>query len=191
MAVDRRRSAALISSAFLFTALTLAIGYQAFGLLTSLIFSSGFLGGFVLWLLFPSNTPYETLKAPYFMALFLFLAHRVEEKVAGFFDFLSRTTGVPTPDIGSWEVVSLVLISVGAWLSVPFLMKKGYEFGYYLAWTFFAAMGITELAHWIVFPFFVEPKIQYIPGMISVVFLAPVAWWGMLRLSHGKRREDV
>lgn len=48
-------------------------------------------------------------------------------------------------------------------LLVPILMKRGYQFGQYLAWTFFAAMGITELAHFI-FPFFTGEPYQYFPA---------------------------
>jgi len=44
-------------------------------------------------------------------------------------------------------------------------------------------MGITELAHF-VFPSFTNKAYGYFPGMASVVLLAPVAWWGMYRLSR-------
>lgn len=46
----------------------------------------------------------------------------------------------------------------------------------------FTAMGVTELAHF-AFPLFVAEPNGYFPGMASVVVLAPVAWWGMWRLS--------
>ncbi|HRK07525.1 MAG TPA: hypothetical protein PLZ57_07125 [Pseudobdellovibrionaceae bacterium] len=160
---------------------------MAFGFWTMMIFTSGFLGGLVLWWFFPSSVDFARLRAPYWIALALFLVHRVEEKMMGFFSFLSGVTGVSTPEITSWPVITLVLISVGAWLSIPILVKRRKSFGYYLAWTFFASMGITELAHWLVFPFFVDHPATYIPGMASVVPLAPVAWWGMSRLKSGSR----
>ncbi len=172
---------------FAFTSATLIIGYLAFGFWTMMIFTSGFLGGLVLWWFFPSSVDFARLRAPYWIALALFLVHRVEEKMMGFFSFLSGVTGVSTPEITSWPVITLVLISVGAWLSIPILVKRRKSFGYYLAWTFFASMGITELAHWLVFPFFVDHPATYIPGMASVVPLAPVAWWGMSRLKSGSR----
>ena len=181
----RGQSLPAILIAFLITATTLILGHISFGFWTMLIFSSGFLGGFVLWLLFPTATPYAKLRAPYWSALVLFLAHRVEEKVAGFFKFLSEITDVPTPEVTSWNVISLVVISAGAWLSIPWLLKRKNELGYYLAWTFFAAMGITELAHWAVFPFLVEDTYRYIPGMGSVVLLAPAGWWGLRNLVRG------
>jgi hypothetical protein len=164
---------------------TLSLGYAAFGAFVSLLFSSGFLVGFFLWFLVPSSTPYARLKAPYFSALALFFLHRIEEKVFGFFAFLSQVTGIATPDIGSLEVILLVLISVGAWLFIPFLLKRNYEVGYYFAWTFFAAMGITELAHWMVFPWLLEDGFQYIPGMVTVPPLVVAGWIGMCRLHRG------
>lgn len=186
-----KRSTKLVIAAFLYTAVTLLLGYLAFGFLTSLIFSSGFLGGFILWYFIPTATPYEKLKIPYFACLALFFLHRVEEKYMGFFSFLSEVTTIPTPEILSWEVVGLVAISVGSWLSIPFLLRRGNEFGYYFAWTFFTAMGVTELAHWVVFPFLLENPIQYVPGMMSVVLLAPVAWLAMRRLISGKLKRNL
>lgn len=178
------RSKLMLISAFLYTFATLWLGYRAFGLLTSLIFSSGFLGGFILWCCIRSNTPYEKIKVPYYLCLILFVIHRVEEKYAGFFSFLSKVTNVPTPEILSWEIVGLVMISVGSWLSIPYLLSRRREFGYYFLWTFFAAMGITELAHIVVFPVLIDKPYGYIPGMWSVIPLAPLAWWGMVRLSR-------
>jgi hypothetical protein len=57
--------------------------------------------------------------------------------------------------------------------------------GYYLAWTFFASLGITELAHFVL-PLFSEQPYGYFPGMATVVLLAPSAWWGMVRLRSGR-----
>jgi hypothetical protein len=62
-------------------------------------------------------------------------------------------------------------------------MGRGYEFGRFLAWTFFASMGITELAHFGL-PLLTQRPYGYFPGMGSVVVLAPLAWWGMWRLSR-------
>lgn len=169
--------------AFLFTALLLTVGYLSFGLWTTFVFASGFLGGFILWLLIPAHASFATIKIPYWMtfALFIFL-HRVEEYISKFQEQLSQITGNPVPDIKSPALILLVLASVGGWLLIPYLMKRSYSFGYFLAWTFFAAMGITELAHFI-FPLFTDKPYGYFPGMASVIVLAPVAWWGMLKLS--------
>ena len=179
------RDPVLIAAAFLFSGVVLSLGYAAFGFWTMLIFTSGFLGGFVLWLIFPANPSFTAIMTPYFLALALFVLHRIEEYVMDFFDRLAAITGTGTPDTGSWQVILLVLLSVGAWLVVPPLVSRGYRFGTYLAWTFFAAMGITELAHFAVFPWFTVQPFAYFPGMASVVLLAPAAWWGMWRLSRG------
>lgn len=168
--------------ALLITASVLALGYVSFGFWTMLIFASGFFGGFVLWLVLPTRATFPTIKAPYVLSLCLFLAHRVEEKLLGFFKRLAEITAQPTPALTSWAVVLLVVMSVGAWLLVPTLMKRGLQLGNYLAWTFFASLGITELAHFVL-PLFSERPYGYFPGMATVVILAPSAWWGMVRLS--------
>lgn len=182
------KSLPLLLASLAFTSATLVLGYAALGWVTMLIFTAGFLGGFLLWLVLPSRGTWADLKTSYWLTLALFLLHRVEEKVFGFFDLLSQITGVATPDIASWPVVLLVLASVGGWLLIPYLVKHGHPFGYYLAWTFFASMGLTELAHFLVFPFLTDGY-RYIPGMASVVLLAPAAWFGMWRLVRGQRRE--
>lgn len=177
--------AGIVAIAIGFSTLILWLGYVAFGAWTSLIFSSGFLGGLLLWWLFPGPPALAEVRTPYWITLALFLVHRVEERFSGFFAALSDLTGVPTPPILSWPVILLVLASVGAWLLVLPLLKRGSAFGAYLAWTFFTAMGVTELAHF-VFPFVVDGRFGYFPGMASVVLLAPVAWWGMFRMARAQ-----
>lgn len=183
----QNRSVTVILLAFIFTALILFLGYISFGFWTMLIFTSGFMGGFVLWLLIPTRISYEKIKFLFLLTFLFFLLHRIEEKVLGFFATLSEITGVSTPEIGSWNVIGLVILSAGAWLLIPYFLKRGFEFGYYLLWTFFAAMGITELAHWFVFPFIVQKPLGYFPGMLSVILLAPTAWLGM-RLIYKERK---
>lgn len=135
--------------AFMCTAAILILGYIAFGFWTAFIFTFGFLGGFLIWLFTTHQVPFQKFKVVYWLTLVLFLLHRVEEKVMGFFAKLAAITGVTTPEITSIPVILLVLASVGAWLAIPILVNRNYAFGYYLAWTFFASMGITELAHFL------------------------------------------
>ena len=179
----RKRNTILVAGAM--TLAILALGYLSFGVWTMLIFSSGFGVGYLLWLLFPKQPYFDAIKWPFFLAFTLFVVHRVEEYGTRFFDELARITGTPTPDIGSWQVILLVVLSVGGWIAMPFLVIHRVAFGYYLAWTAFSAMGITELAHFLIFPFLTGEPYGYFPGMASVVVLAPVAWWGMARLSGG------
>ncbi len=169
------------------TFVTLALGYVAFGGFTMLIFTAGFAGGLALWLLLPTRGSWSTVRVPYWIALGLFVVHRIEENQAGFFARLAEVSGVPTPSLSSPALILLVLISVGAWLAVPVLLARGYALGQYFAWTFFASMGLTELAHFLVFPFLTAKPLAYFPGMASVVLLAPVAWWGMWRLYRGTK----
>jgi hypothetical protein len=170
-------------SAVLFTTAILAFSYFSFGKWTTLIFTSGFLGGLILWVTTPDRSVFfSAIKAPYLFTFAAFiLLHKVEENVFKFQVELSKVTGTPVPEVTSPALIILLVLTLGGWLLVPYLVKRGYGFGYYLAWTFFAAMGITELAHFI-FPFFIDAPYGYFPGMASVLVLAPSAWWGMSRL---------
>lgn len=70
------------------------------------------------------------------------------------------------------------------------LIKRHFEFGRFLAWTFFASMGITELTHFAM-PVLANEPYGYFPGMLSVFILAPLAWWGMARLLRTQPRVSV
>lgn len=187
----RSRPAQIVVAAVALTAATLGVGYWALGLATMLIFTAGFVGGLLLWLVWPSGGGWADIRVPYWIALSLFVIHRVEEKQMDFFAFLATVTGVPTPAVTSVPVVLLVVVSAGAWLLVPVLMRRGHPFGRYLAWTFFASMGLTELAHFLIFPSVDPAGVGYVPGMWSVVALAPVAWWGMWRLARRPAHQST
>lgn len=169
--------------ASLLTLSVLILGYLLLGILPTFLFAFGFVGGLILWLLLPSKTPFSSLKIPYFLTLGFFIVHKWEERYMDFFPELSKITGVPVPETDSIGVY-LLYAAAGAWLLIPLLVSRGYEFGYYLAWTFFTSMGVIELAHF-VFPFFTDKPYGYFPGMASVIVLAPSAWWGMWSLKRG------
>lgn len=167
-------------SALAFTVGVVVLGYIMLGLLPMLLFALGFVGGLLLWMYFPSTTPFTQIKIPYFLTLLFFVGHKWEERQFNFFPALSEITGVPVPSPDS-ILVPLLYAFAAAWLLIPFLLPRKVEFGYFLAWTFFASMGIIELAHF-AFPLLTDGPYGYFPGMVSVVFLAPAAWWGMSRL---------
>jgi hypothetical protein len=170
-----------ISSAFIFALSMLVFGYLTIGLLPALIFSTCYVGGFIVWLTTSDTASWEEIKVPYYWTLFLFLIHRgIEEQFFGFFDELEKITGVAMPESITISGALITIFSI-LWILSPMLVKKGYSIGYYGAWSFFIAMGVTELAHFII-PIFTPEPYGYFPGMASVVFLAPVAWWGMWRL---------
>lgn len=175
----------IIVLAFFFTVAVPAIGYMSFGPWPALLFLIGYLGGFILWLTLPTRALFSSIKVLYWVTFLLFFLHRVEEKVSGFFSTLSDLTGIPVPEIISLPVILLLFVSVGAWLFGPLLYSRGYQFGHYLAWTFFASMGITELAHFVL-PFFTVEPYGYFPGMLSVIILAPVAWYAMWRMTRAE-----
>ena len=177
-----RRSIQTIVGAFLLTFAVLVLGYALLGLLPMFLFAFGFLGGFIIWLLIPVNTNFSLLKVPFFLTLAFFIVHKWEERYMDFFPALSKITGVPVPEVDSVGVY-LLYAAAGAWLLIPFRIGRAYQFGYYLAWTFFTSMGVTELAHFVL-PLFTNEPYGYFPGMASVIVLAPSAWWGMWRLKR-------
>lgn len=182
MNIVRKKSAVVVTSAVLFTIAVLILGYVLLGLLPMFLFAFGFLGGLVLWLVVPTDVSFRSIRTPYFVTLALFVIHKLEERYLEFFPALAEITRVPVPESGSVLAVLLYMFAA-SWLLIPLLVGRGHQFGYYLAWTFFTAMGVTELAHF-VFPFFTGKPYGYFPGMASVIVLAPVAWWGMWRLSR-------
>ncbi len=174
------RKSVTIISAVLFSVIAIYLGYAALGIIPAFIFTFGYAGGFLIWLFVEKEVSFKRIAAPYFVTLSLFVVHKIEERKMDFFPALSELTGVPVPEATSWQALSLYTIAF-AWLLIPLLIYKRFLFGYYLAWTFFASMGITELAHF-VFPFFRDESYGYFPGMWSVILLAPAAWWGMYKL---------
>ena len=177
-----KRSSLQIASALVFTVMVLVLGHTLLGLLPMILFAFGFLGGFILWLLVPTNASFKSIRVSYFITLAFFVLHKAEERHFDFFPALARITGKPVPEAGS--VLAILLYAfAGAWLLIPFLVGRHSQFGYYLAWTFFTSMGVIELAHF-VFPLFTPEPYGYFPGMATVVLLAPVAWWGIWRLTR-------
>lgn len=178
--VVQKKSALVVASALAFTVAVLTLGYVLLGWVAAFLFSFGFLGGLIVWLAVPSGVSYRDIRTPFLLSLLLFVVHKLEERYLDFFPALSQITGVPAPPSGTL-LGTLLYIFAGAWLLVPWLVERELPFGYYLASTFFFAMGITELAHF-VFPFFTGERYGYFPGMASVVFLAPAAWWGLWKM---------
>lgn len=176
------KTPANIICAMLFTITGLVLGYITLGFWAALIFTFGYLGGLALWIIMPVRITLRRILIPYILTLAFFILHKVEERERNFFPALTELTGTPAPDPGSLPAILLYGIA-SIWLLVPVLIWKQYAFGYYLAWTFFASMGISELAHF-VFPLFRDQPYAYFPGMWSVIPLAPLAWWGMLSMSR-------
>lgn len=177
----------VILLALVLTLSVISLGYVMLGVIPMVLFALGYLGGFITWLLRPAGVSFRSIAAPYFLTLGLFVLHKYEERTADFFPALSELTGVAVPDRNS-VLVYLLYALAAAWLLVPWLVARRSEFGYFLAWSFFLAMGITELAHF-AFPLWKGGPYAYFPGMWSVIALAPAAWWGLYRLSRGAARR--
>jgi len=178
--VSRRIARVPIVLALALTLSVITLGYIMLGVIPMILFALGYLGGFIFWLLKPSSASFRDIAAPYFVTLAIFILHKYEERTAEFFPALSNLTGTPMPDSGSALAILLYALAA-AWLLVPWLMVRRRQLGYFLAWSFFMAMGVTELAHF-VFPLFAGGPYAYFPGMWSVIPLAPAAWWGLRNL---------
>lgn len=182
MNFSTNRSRLAVTMAAMYAAVALILGYALLGLLPMFLFAFGFLGGLLCWLGIRTDPQFGSFRVAYFITLGLFVLHKLEERYLGFFPALAEITGVPAPQ--EVTVLGMLLYALaGAWLLIPFLVVRGYQFGYYLAWSFFTAMGVTELAHFIL-PFFTAGQYGYFPGMASTTLLAPAAWWGMWRMSR-------
>ena len=182
------RSALAILLAATFTISVVGLGYFLLGLVAVALFSLGFVVGFVMWIGSRQKTPFSQFSAAFYVTLLLFVIHKLEERYLSFFPELSKITGVPMPDTDSVFVV-LHYLFAAAWFLIPYLTSRDFDFGYFLAWTFFASMGIVELAHF-AFPFFTGRGFGYFPGMASAVLLVPTAWWGMRCLRAGARSRE-
>jgi hypothetical protein len=145
--MTRRTTAILL--AFLFSLVVPALGYAYLGQFYSLLFLVAYLGGFALWLFAP-KPPWPSLQRPFWLTMTAFFVfHKVEETRTSFFAVVSKKiTGTSVPEITAGLIIGLLVLPVGAWLSIPYLVKRGYELGYYLIATFFVSMGVTELAHY-------------------------------------------
>lgn len=176
-------NASLHTIAFLFTVLILLLGCSFLSFWTALVFTSGFIIGFLLYILTPSRPKFKQFRTPYWLVLGLFTIHRIEEQVTGFHARLSDLTEVSISEFDSPQTFFLVLLSVGGWLAIPALVRRRDPLGHYLAWTFFSTMGITELTHFC-HPLLTHEPYEYFPGLGSVIVLVPAAWWGMHRLSN-------
>lgn len=160
------------------------LGYHMLGWLPAALFALGYVGGLLVWLWRSTRVSFRTIRVPYLVTLAPFVVHKYEERTTDFFPALSGITGIPAPETTD-PLVYVLYALASAWLLAPWLIWRGSEFGYFLAWSFFLSMGVTELAHFLL-PLLKKESYGYFPGMWSVIPLAPAAWWGVSRLWTGR-----
>lgn len=178
-----------VASALVLTATVLALGYVLLGVVPAALFATGYVGGIALWAWTRGRASgFQAVRGPYWLTMALFVAHKVEERQMDFFPALAQLTGHPVPQELTLAGALLYALA-SAWLLVPVLMPRGIALGSFLAWSFFCAMGITELAH-LVFPLFRQGPYAYFPGMATVALLAPSAWWGLYRMALASRTSS-
>lgn len=178
------KSPASVLVALAFTLTMVALGYFTVGMVLVIPFALGFFSGFLLWLIRPLADSFQTVKGPWIAGLIAYVIHRTEEGVAGFvpaIEELGGTTAVSATHPWSLALVVLSLI----WFLSPLLIRRGYAFGHYGAWTLFTAFGILELAHF-VFPLFTPEPYGYFPGMWTAPLIVATGWWGLWRMWHGR-----
>ncbi|MBS1580826.1 MAG: hypothetical protein JST66_01365 [Bacteroidetes bacterium] len=173
--------------AVLATAMTLAVviaAYTAFGHITGSVLASGYVAGLIGWCFFGLGLGLDvrSIRTPFLVTLLLFALHKVEENRTRFQDVVATLTGMPVPELTSPALLGLLLLGVLPWLLVPLLWRRTPAWSAYFAWTFFASMGITELAHFLVFPFLGDDTYSYFPGMATALPLIVAGWWGMRRM---------
>lgn len=172
-----------IMAAVAFSTVVVKLSYVLLGWMPGFLIASGYIGGLILWLTVPAVPSYKRIRVPFLVTMVFFVLHKLEERHLGFFPALAKLPGVAMPDASSPLAYFLYGLA-SAWLLVPFLFGKGARVGEYLAWSFFAAMGVTEVAHF-VFPFFDDQAgYNYFPGMASALGLVPLAWWGLWQLGN-------
>nr|WP_287495435.1 hypothetical protein [Candidatus Brachybacter algidus] len=163
-------------TAAIFSLAVIYLGFIMLGLIPMILFAFGFLGGLILWLIFPATVEFKSVRIPYFLTLGLFIVHKVEEKYMDFFPRLSEITNVPVPEVNSFTVYLLYAFA-GAWLFIPYLVKKKYKFGYYLTWTF-SLPWVTELAHFIFH--FLQMNLMDIFGNVECYFFSLCGMVGII-----------
>lgn len=185
----KRRCKIITALAIAFTAVLISLGYILLRLVPMTLFALGFFIGFIMWLANREHQPFSSFRLPFYVTPGLFILHKIEERYLDSFPELSKITGVPMPDTGSIYVLILYLFAA-AWLLIPILTSREVEFGYFFAWTFFASMGVVEVAHF-AFPLFTGKNYGYFPGMASATLLVPAAWWGIVRLRSSKFKSQM
>lgn len=148
---------------------------------------SGYIIGLLGWWWFGELTSFRSIQLPYWITLAMFALHKVDENRSDFQDMVASITGTPVPEVTSPALVALLVVGVLPWLLLPFVFRKHPALLTYFAWTFFASMCFTEMAHFLVFPFLVKGAYTYFPAMATAAPLVVVAAWGIHRMMRSSR----
>ncbi len=166
----------------------IALGGLAFVPLVSLIFATGFVPGFLFWLVRRESFTFRSIKWPYFASLGAYVVHRIEEGVSGFVPAVEELTGGTAVDPTSPLSLLLVLFSL-IWMLSPILVRRQISFGYFGAWSLFAAFAFVELWHF-VFPFLTPEPYGYFPGMATAPLISAAGFWGLYRLYRSSKAAN-
>lgn len=183
--MSNRLPPALYAAAFI---LGLALlGYLTVGFAGAL-FSSAFVGGFVLWLLTTYRTPVDpaAVIVPYLLTVICFVVHVYEEYVSHVEHTLSRLSGFQVTQTDFLMVAAFSAPVV--WLSGAAVLLKRWPFGYFFASTFLFGMMFAELSHFLS-PFMEDGAFHYSPGMYTAA-LPVISGWLTFRVVLREMRKE-
>lgn len=153
------------------------LAYLSIGVLYAAISSIGYFLGFLFWQHFSSCVAWRAIKAPYIFTLLTLLINwsSLFESSSG------RAENALIASVNDERTLWFLAIQLLVWLVFPFLLLRDNSLGSYFAWAFFTTMGVTEFTTFVV-PVLLNVSLSYFPGMVSVLVIAPLAWWGIWRM---------
>ncbi len=184
----RTRSGLDVTIGGAFSLTMIAFAYLWAGWLLAVVFSTGFLVGWILWLARPQHASFSTIKVPYLVALGAYVIHRTDEEISGFVTAIEDLTGAEPTAVVSPLSIGLVVASL-AWMLSPLLMRRGHPLGHYGAWTLFTGFGLLEVWHFL-FPLFTPEPYGYFPGMWTAPLIIAAGCWGLWRMWRGETDAD-
>ncbi|MCB1517417.1 MAG: HXXEE domain-containing protein [Hyphomicrobiaceae bacterium] len=146
------------------------------GLIPGMVFVFAFVGGLIFYILTLWRTRIDATRilVPYLLTVILFIVHVYEEYLTHFEVTVTKMSG--------FEVSQFVLLTIAAfmapimWTAGAIFMLKRWRFGDFFLCTFFFAMLLAELTHYI-FPFVIDGTFHYESGMYTAFLpLIPAAY---------------
>lgn len=165
------------------------LAWMTMGRLPLIIFGFAFGGGFVLYLATLWRKRFEATRViiPYLLTVMLFILHVGEEYLTDFEVTVSKINGAPVSETGFMLIAAFLAPMM--WIGGAIAILKGWRFGDYFLCTFFFAMILAELSHF-VFPFVIDGTFHYESGMWTAALPLIPAIYG-LSIVMGEMRAET
>ena len=162
--------------------------YFLLSTLPTVIFGTFLALGYVIWYKTRRDTMIATreILVPYVLTVMCFIVHVAEEHYTGFPGALSELMGTHVSDEGFLFVAAFAAPLL--WLSGLLLLHFRIRLGEYVMWCLFAAMIVSEQAHYI-FPLMQDGTFHYFPGMVTASLPLIPAAVGVRRLLKNMREQ--